>query len=95
MLISAAVRPRGLKRGVTDKKLCKSLGFEEAVGLHDICGKLELSADRPSDFFFLRELYRAVSPISTNKSARILVEVDGKMTAEYTWKSEDDAKVTR
>jgi hypothetical protein len=89
MLISAAVRPRNMKRGISDKKLCKALGFKEAVGLHDICGRLELSADRPSDFFFLKELYRAVSPFSSSKSTRILVEVDGNMTAEFNWKNEE------
>ena len=56
MLISASVRPRGLKRGRNmEKKLAEILHCE--ADLRDMVGRLELSADRPSEFAFLRELY--------------------------------------
>jgi len=87
MLIHAAVRPRGLKRGMTDKKLGKSLGFDEAVGLQDVCGRLELSATKQSEFFFLKELYRAVTPLSGNKSTRIIIEIDGENVATYSYEA--------
>lgn len=89
MLISAAVRPRNLRRGVTDKKLGKLLGFEEAVGLTQVCGRIELSASEPREFFFLRELYHALTPTTGMKSARIVVEIDGKEVAQYSYKPED------
>lgn len=93
MLISAAVRPRNLKRGVTDKKLGKMLGFEEAVGLTQVCGRIELSADRPQEFFFLRELYRALTPFTGMKSARIIIEINGKEEAVYSYDKEEEKDV--
>lgn len=90
MLISASVRPRGLKRGVTDKKLGELLGFKEAVGLNDVCGKLELSADKPSEFFFLKYLYEAVGDRG-NKAVKVTVEIDGKEVAKY-WKDAEPAE---
>lgn len=56
MLITASVRPKGLKRGVTCKAWCKAIGFKEEVGLHETCGRLELSAAGPQDAAFLHSL---------------------------------------
>lgn len=57
MLIDASTRPRNLKRGVSMKKLSKALGFEKEVGLHEAVGRLELSAEQPSEFRFLAALF--------------------------------------
>lgn len=83
MIITASVRPRGLKRGTTDKKLAQLLGFEESVGLAKICGRIELSATRANEFYFLKELYNALMPCEGTKSTRIIVEIDGKEVAVY------------
>lgn len=84
MLISASVRPRNLKRGTTDKKLCQLLGFKEAVGLSQLCGRIELSAEQPGEFGFLTNLFRAFQPLKDDKKVRVVIEINGKPSCAYT-----------
>lgn len=83
MIIAANVRPRNLKRGVTDKKLGELLGFKEAVGLSQTCGRLELSAESPKEFAFLHALHRSINPLK-NESSKIIIEVNGETLVTYT-----------
>src|ERR1700721_769319 len=92
MHIHASVRPNGLKRGVTDKKLGELLGFKEAVGLTDVCGMLALSATQPREFFFLKELYEAVTPMASTKTSENIVQINGKETARYSYDADDAVK---
>lgn len=81
MRITASVRPSGLKRGTTDKKLCKLLGLKETVGLSHICGRLELNATRPVEFEILHAIYEVVMGGEWGGGGRIsIVNKDGKRT---------------
>ena len=82
MLISADVRPRNLKKGVSLKKFCEALGFKDMVGLRQLCGRLELSGETQSEFAFLTALNEAFCPWH-DKSSRIVVEIDGKQVCSY------------
>jgi hypothetical protein len=81
MLISASIRPRGIKRGVSDKKLAAALGIEPC--LTKMVGRLELSANRPQEFAFLHAIYEAFHPVK-NQSSKIIVEIDGKPLMSYS-----------
>lgn len=89
MIIEASVRPKNMKRGVSTKSLCQALGFRSEVGLHNLVGKLNLSAEEPGDFGFLLGLYRALSPTGRSK---ITVELDGKVFCTYSHGGGKDGK---
>ena len=88
MLIEASVRPRNMKRGAKTKDLCKALGFKDEVGLSQMVGRLDLSAEHPHEFGLLLGLFNAFHPIR-NQSAKITVEIDGKPWCTYTNRGAD------
>jgi hypothetical protein len=90
MIIEASVRPRNVKRGVSTKKLCQALGFKDEVGLNSMCGRLDLSAERPGEFGFLAAMFRALA--HSNESSEITVSVDGKKLVTYSHPGEQKDK---
>lgn len=95
MLIQASVRPRNMKRGITTKKLCHELGFNEEVGLTKICGRLDLSATRHQDFGILVALLNALSPVGDD-SSEIVIKRNGKevMTYKHEPKTKEEEERT-
>lgn len=80
MLIEASVRPRNMKRGVKIERLAEALKTEPS--LSKMVGRMDLSAEKPFEFAFLRELYRAFCPIGTEPT-KITIEIAGKTTCTY------------
>lgn len=83
MLISASSRPKNLKRGTSMKKFCQALGFKDEVGLTQLCGRIELSGEQPTEFAFLLGLFRAFHPLK-DESTEILIKINGKRFASYS-----------
>jgi len=89
MNIDLGVTPKGLKRGVSVKKWCQALGFKDAVGLADTCGRIELNATSPNDCRFLKVLADAF----TGRGKVAVFDEAGKQVA--TWedpKTDEDSQ---
>ena len=79
MNITASVRPRGLKRGVSNAKLASLIGCE-SLDLRDVCGRLQFSATYVSDFRFLAAMWWV-----TQSGGTITVrDKNGRKKALYT-----------
>ena len=80
MFTHASVKPKGLKKGVTEKKWCQALGFKDVVGLSQTVGQLDFSATGRDDAVFLCLLF----DIFVDGGQVKLFDKDGKPTGTYT-----------
>lgn len=82
MIISASVRPRGLKRGVSTKKVHEAMGWPEEMGLSKVCMQLDLTAERPSEAGLLHFLELTFSDRKGEHTV-IVQGPDGKEVMRY------------
>jgi len=85
VITTAQVKPKGLKRDVTEKKWCQALGFKDAVGLSDTVGNIELSSCGPHDSAFLVYLFDVFADGGSIET----FDNDGKKTSKYTQEKRD------